>query len=112
MTALMQGVSADEAATSRAMARALADGIGYVDPHTAVALAGADLAGQPAAATPLVILATAHPAKFPQAVAAATGHAPPIPAAVAALAGLEERIDSLPADAEAVKAYVRGFVRD
>jgi threonine synthase len=79
----------------------------HIDPHTAVALAGAGAASRPAG--PLVILATAHPAKFPDAVAAATGAAPARPAAVVALAGRQERTDRLPADAEAVKAYVRAF---
>jgi len=54
-----------------------------------------------------VVLATAHPAKFPEAVAAATGVAPRVPAAVAAMAGRPEQSDRLPADAAAVKAYVR-----
>lgn len=79
-----------------------------IDPHTAVAVAGADQLGAPLGATPLVILSTAHAAKFPEAVAAATGQVPHA-AAAARLEGLEERFDRLPADAEAVKAYVRGW---
>jgi threonine synthase len=73
-----------------------------------VALAGGRSA-RPAPGTPLVVLATAHPAKFPDAVAAATGVAPKAPPAVAALADRREEIDRLPADAAAVKAYVRGW---
>jgi threonine synthase len=78
-----------------------------VDPHTAVALA----APRPemAAGTPLVVLSTAHPAKFPEAVEAATGVAPALPAKAGDLFARPERFDRLPAEVEAVKAYVRSF---
>ena len=48
-----------------------------VDPHTAVGLVVADALRRPGA--PMVCLATAHPAKFPDAVEAATGE-PALPA--------------------------------
>ena len=51
-----------------------------------------------------------HPAKFPETVFEATGVAPPVPLAARALAQLPERFDRLPAQPEAVKAYVRAFV--
>ena len=82
-----------------------------VDPHTAVALAGADLAARRSASAPQVVLSTAHAAKFPEAVFEATGRTPAIPAVASHLAALTERFDRLPADAEAVKAYVRAFAR-
>ena len=48
---------------------------GYVcDPHTAVGIAATRRVAR--RAEPMVTLATAHPAKFPDAVAAATGSAP------------------------------------
>jgi threonine synthase len=59
----------------------------------------------------LVIVSTAHPAKFPEAVAEAAGVTPPPPAAVLARAGAPEHIDRLPAEVEAVKRYVREFAR-
>ncbi|HXV01802.1 MAG TPA: threonine synthase [Caulobacteraceae bacterium] len=98
-------VSEDEAA--RTMAATFAATGELVDPHTAVALAAAQVS--PLGATPLVVLATAHPAKFPAAVEAATGVAPPVPAIVAALAERQERSEPIAADAEAVKAFVRGM---
>ena len=58
---------------------------------------------------PLVVLSTAHPAKFPEAVQAATGLEPSIHARARSLFDRDERIDHLPADAEAVKRYVRQF---
>ena len=50
-----------------------------VDPHTATGTAAARLLGGPSAAGPMVTLATAHPAKFPDAVEAATGTRPELP---------------------------------
>ena len=54
---------------------------------------------------PLVVLATADPAKFPEAIAAAG--LTPDAVRLEALGMLVERFDRLPADARAVKAYVR-----
>ena len=62
-----------------------------LDPHTAVAAAAAARAGL----KPGVILATAHPAKFPEAVAKAIGQAPPAPPALAALQKKPEKLDVL-----------------
>lgn len=74
-------------------------------PHTAVALsARAKLDSSPSA--PVVTLATAHPAKFPDTVERATGARPALPAKCADLFDRPERFDSLPADAEAVKRYI------
>ncbi len=64
---------------------------------------------KPSDGAPLVTLSTAHPAKFPEAVPAATGVTPTSPRAALALADRPERFDRLPADAEAIKAYVRAF---
>jgi threonine synthase len=111
MGQLFEGVSASESATRQALARAFTVVGELVDPHTAVALAGADAAAPLSPTTPLVVLATAHPAKFPEAIADATGQTPPVPTAVAALAGLDERYDVLAADDGAIKAYVREFVQ-
>ncbi|HEY2178003.1 MAG TPA: threonine synthase [Caulobacteraceae bacterium] len=108
MNEVFTGVSAGEAAAAAAMANAFAQDGALVDPHTAVALAGAEGVALPRG-VPLVVLATAHPAKFPDAVAVATGTIPPVPPAVAAMARRPERSDRMPADAEAVKAYVREF---
>ncbi len=62
-----------------------------IDPHTAVAACAA----QRITARPAVILATAHPAKFPDAVTRAIGFAPPVPPALAALDKLPEKQDIL-----------------
>ena len=75
-----------------------------VCPHTAVGLhVAADHPGD----GPMVALATAHPAKFPDAVEQATGHRPALPARLAHLMEGEERIARLPNDLAAVQAHVR-----
>ena len=55
----------------------------------------------------MVVLATAHPAKFPEALAAAG--LPPDEGRVNDLFGRSEQVDRISADAAAVKAYVRGW---
>jgi threonine synthase len=81
-----------------------------VDPHTAVAVAAARRCGAPGD-DPMVILATAHPAKFPDAVERAIGLRPPLPAHLVDLFDRDERLVTLPNDAEVVKAYVRRAAR-
>ena len=69
--------SASEAETA-ATIRDTLEKSGYLaDPHTAV---GLSVAGRFATASPMVTLATAHPAKFPDAVEAACGVRPALPA--------------------------------
>jgi threonine synthase len=77
------------------------------DPHTAVGLGVAMDYRARHPGSSIVSLATAHPAKFPDAVRAATGKAPDVPARLAAALRGEERCTTLPADAEQVKEYIR-----
>jgi threonine synthase len=72
-------------------------------PHTAVGRAARVAGG----GSPRVFLATAHPAKFPDTVERATGVRPQLPAKCADLFEREEKFDSLPADVEVVKQYIR-----
>ena len=73
-----------------------------VDPHTAVGLAAAARQG----ATPMISLATAHPAKFPDAVEAAVGFRPELPAHLADLFDRDERFITLPNDLARVEEFV------
>lgn len=75
-----------------------------VDPHTAVGIGAARARRR--GDGPMVALATAHPAKFPDAVEQATGIRPPLPERLADLFDREERFDVLPNDVEAVRAHV------
>lgn len=75
-----------------------------VDPHTAVGIAAAEEFA--VLGTPMITLATAHPAKFPDAVEKGTGIRPGLPDHMADLFDLEERIVNLPNDLQAVEAFV------
>ncbi|ESY69815.1 MULTISPECIES: threonine synthase [Mesorhizobium] len=75
-----------------------------LDPHTAAAVHVA--AGRPAGAVPMVVLGTAHPAKFPAAVEAASGIHPALPAWLGGLMKAEEKYTVLPSDLKMVEDYV------
>lgn len=86
--------------------RATLAGSGYLlDPHTASGVHVA--ATQTASAVPMIVLSTAHPAKFPAAVEAASGIHPALPAWLADLMNSEERYAVLPSDLKMVEDYVR-----
>lgn len=76
-----------------------------IDPHTAIGLAAAR-ASAIGADVPIVTLATAHPAKFPDAVQAATGATPALPARVGDIFALPEHMVTLPATLDAIRAYL------
>ena len=80
---------------------------GYVlDPHTAVGYhAARNHLDQQLESTDVFVVATAHPAKFPDAVQQATGGEPTHPT-LEALKGLPMRRQALPCDIDAVKAYL------
>ncbi len=101
------GVSVSEGETARTIVSTLRETGELIDPHTAVGVAGMRRA--PGLRGPVIVLSTAHPAKFPDTVAAATGETPVMPRTAAHLAGKTERYDRLPADADAIKAYVQAF---
>jgi len=85
---------------------------GYLaDPHTAVGTAAALAVPPSDRAIPVVVAATAHPAKFPDAVRQATGITPPLPARLADLYERPERLSRLPARLEAIETFVRSHAR-
>jgi len=75
-----------------------------IDPHTAVGVAAAMRMGKPS--SPVVILSTAHPAKFPQAVAEAIGAPPPEPKRLSGLKDLPERLEILANDPALIKRFI------
>lgn len=75
-----------------------------IDPHTAVGVAAAMKMGKPL--SPVVILSTAHPAKFPGAVSEAIGVAPPEPDRLSGLKTLPERQDVLDNDPVLIKRFI------
>jgi threonine synthase len=76
-----------------------------LDPHTAVGFAVAQQHRRDPK-VPMVVLATAHPAKFPDAVQKATGERPKLPPRLADLLTRTERVDGLPNDVAALKALI------
>lgn len=83
---------------------------GYLlDPHTAT---GVKVAAEKAdGKAPMVVLATANPAKFPDAVEKASGIRPELPAELAHIMTDEERMELLPAEQASVEAYVEKMAR-
>ncbi len=110
-TKLFHGFTCDDAATL-AEINHLWTTTGYLaDPHTAVATAAARALAPADPAIPVVVAATAHPAKFPDAVEQATGFRPPLPARMADLYTREERYSVLPADLGQIQGFVRAHAR-
>jgi threonine synthase len=95
---------ANDADTVAVMKRIYGESGMLVDPHTAVGIASAEACAEPG--VPTITLATAHPAKFPDAVKKATGVHPALPDHVADLFDREERIVNLPNNLQAIEAFV------
>ena len=106
---LFQATAVDDAATT-ARIRATEAATGEVlDPHSAIGIevairmrAGGDLDRD----VPVVSIATAHPAKFPDAVANAIGTRPALPPRMADLMDREEHFTVLANDFETVSNYI------
>ena len=76
-----------------------------IDPHTAVGVGvGRERRSDPS--VPLVMLACAHPAKFPDTVVGALGEPPITPHRLAGLAGLAEYVEVLPNSLDAVQEHI------
>jgi threonine synthase len=95
---------ASEDETAATIAAARADTGELLCPHSAVGVKVAEehLSG----ATPMITLATAHPAKFPDAVEAATGIRPPLPNRMADLYDRPERVTEVGNDLAALEALI------
>jgi threonine synthase len=94
-------VSEDE--TRASIAEELAASGELLCPHSAV---GVKVAKDHLGTVPMVTLATAHPAKFPDAVEAATGIRPALPPRMAGLFDRPERVTRVPNDLAALEAIV------
>jgi threonine synthase len=109
MASITRGFSAhkaDEAAVAQCL-RATLDDTGYLlDPHTAVGVVASDTQLARDHATPSVVLATAHPAKFPDAVKKATGIHPALPPHLADLLTRTEQFTVLPNDVAAIEQFI------
>jgi threonine synthase len=97
----------DDDATLAEIARVHAATGLLIDPHTATGTAAARALGAGRRGAPVVSLATAHPAKFPDAVERATGVRPQLPAYMSDLFERAERTRTLPNDLVSVQSFVR-----
>lgn len=80
------------------------DGSGYLlDPHSAI---GVHVARQYQAEAPMIVLATAHPAKFPAAVEQASGVNPALPDWLSDLMERKENYNVLPSDLKMVEEHI------
>ena len=73
-------------------------------PHSAV---GVKVAEEHLGATPMITLATAHPAKFPDAVEGAMGARPALPPRMADLFDRPERVTRVANDLAALQGLIR-----
>ncbi len=80
-----------------------------IDPHSAIGTSVARNAR--VSQTPMVVLATAHPAKFPDAVTAATGVHPELPDRVSHIMTSDEQFDSAPADLAYLQQHIRSTLQ-
>ena len=109
MRALFAAKSVSEADVEETI-RTIVRETGYVcDPHTAIGVAAARRVARQD--EPMVTLATAHPAKFPDAVAAATGSTPEVPERLQQRLGAEERFTVIANDYDAVTAFIESRAR-
>ncbi|MBZ8133442.1 threonine synthase [Afifella sp. IM 167] len=80
-----------------------------LDPHSAIGVAVAERNLKPG--VPMITLATAHPAKFPDAVQAASGIRPALPESLQDMMRKKERYEVLPAELGAVEDAIRSHSR-
>ena len=90
--------------TRATIARTLAATGELLCPHSAV---GVKVAEEHLGRAPMITLATAHPAKFPDAVQAASGIHPSLPPRMADLFQRPERVTRVPNDLAALQSLVR-----
>lgn len=93
----------DQSATKETISEIYARDGYLLDPHTAVGIAAAK---RFPTNSPVVCLATAHPAKFPEAVNEAVGRDVAYHSTLDALEGLHERKTELAADINEVKKFI------
>jgi threonine synthase len=99
---------ASEEETLSTIKSTLATGAELICPHTACGVKVAEDIRD--AATPMVTLATAHPAKFPAAVEQASDVHPPLPPRMADLYDRSERVSRVANDLGALQDYIKGHI--
>jgi threonine synthase len=103
--ALFRANRADEQEVSACIRAALRETGRFVDPHTAVGIAVAEKETRDPS-IPIVVLGTAHAAKFPDAVEAACGARPALPEWLGDLDKRPERVTAMAADQGAIERFI------
>jgi threonine synthase len=103
----------DEATIAGTIGRTWNEAGYLLDPHTAIGVdaARSHFAEGGDASVPMVVLGTAHPAKFPAAVKAASSVTPALPAHLSDLMAREERFTRLPNTTGDIERFIRGHAR-
>ncbi len=106
LRAAFKSARVSEEETADTIARVHAETGQLLDPHSAIGVhAAQQCRGDPA--IPMVALACAHAAKFPDAVEAASGVRPALPERLADLHDREERLTVVPADLAKIQTLIR-----
>jgi threonine synthase len=108
VTEVFDGASFDDDQTKAEIRRTYEATGQILDPHTAVGVAAARAARRDPD-VPMICLATAHPAKFPDAVEAAIGIRPELPPHLADLFDREESYETMPADLATLQDHVKAL---
>jgi threonine synthase len=101
---------ADEEETAASIRTMLRETGHFIDPHTAVGIAVAEKETRDPS-VPMVVLGTAHAAKFPDAVESACGARPQLPEWLADLDRRPERSTALPAEQARVEQHILAHTR-
>lgn len=104
---LLHGFRLDDAGTTAEIQNLFASGY-LADPHTAIGIAAAR--ALPCGNVPTICVATAHPAKFPEAMQHATGQRPLLPPRLSDLFDRDETYSNAPNELGVIEARVRAFV--
>jgi threonine synthase len=106
LRAVVRGAWVSDADTTACIARVAAR-TGYVlDPHAAVGWQAMERLRDASASEPWVVLATAHPCKFPDVVREATGANVQVPVTLASRLSGPEHVEYVRADAGALRALL------
>jgi threonine synthase len=104
---LFSSFSADDEEVCDQILQVCVDTGEVLDPHTATGVVAAHQCKK-SNSDPVIILATAHPAKFPEAIAKASVKEPELPVYLQGLMQREERYQVVANDIEVVKRVIAG----
>lgn len=111
LKAIMDGERFDDAGTAKLIGDVHKETGYLLDTHSAIGV-GAARARRWDKAVPMVILATAHPAKFPDAVKAASGVHPELPSHLSDLYERKEKYTELSGSFETIKSYIEKTLKE